>query len=196
MCMNNYDKYKWKEIYNYCSYYAMTYLNFNSLKIETVEVEQLKDDYRIGGYDWDTIKNIEYKVDVIKRSPSEFLVCCDSVNKGTLHTVKLLDNAKDDEERFAIWLYAFTFELLEYRMYPATREIVQNIMLEARRFLDARVHLWHHSMKRLIPEIYISPKTFDVINTESFEPIVELALMNAMLIQNEYKAVRYITKED
>lgn len=192
--MKKSEEITWKEIYEDCKYLSLNPFKLsNPVEIEKVYVRSYSKNYYIEGYDWDTKDKIKHKIEVLDRSPAEFFVFCDAVNKGTLSTIKLLNSAKSEEERVAIWLYAFTNELLNCMISNDSRRYIEDVWFEARSFLQDKVDcFWHHKMTKLVPDIYFSNLMLDGMNFTSHRPVIELALINAYFINQDYKAVYYI----
>ncbi len=51
--------------------------------------------------------------------------------------------------------------------------------------------MWHHAMKRLVPENYISYSLLVDVEYPSADAIIDLARLNATLIIHEYVPILY-----
>ena len=127
-----------------------------------------------------------------------YLVCSTNKagNKGTIQTAEMLMKVRNEEERAAIWIAATAKELSEYRggrnlgYYPRT------LHMAACKFLETRYSLWHHAMKRLVPEIMIPSPVLESIVCKGAEPVVGLIQMNTALLKSTWSILRYSSLKD
>ena len=63
-------------------------------------------------------------------------------------------------------------------------------------FLGTRYYLWHHAMKRLVPEIMISSSVLENIVCKDAEPVVGLVQMNTVLLKSTWSILRYSSLKD
>ncbi len=63
-------------------------------------------------------------------------------------------------------------------------------------FLGTRYYLWHHAMKRLVPEIMIPSSILENIVCKDAEPIVGLIQMNTVLLKSTWSILRYSSLKD
>ena len=181
----------WEEIYKYWKYKI---LDAPSVLKAPIDFEEIKIDYnRDGffyGYDWLTHERLENRKRMIENDVTDFLCFAEPSNKGTIHTLQMLTEAKTDEETAAIWMYAIAFELLQKGLYGKSRKYANQICYVTRDFLADRFCFWHHAMRKLVPKIYTDYLLREV-EFESFESIIEIIVLNAALIRHEYAPVLY-----
>ena len=111
--MHGFPQISWEEIYRYWSLYAdrgPVILN-EPIRPTEIHVDFKRPDTYIYGYDWLSREEYLCRKKTIEKNPTEFLYFTQPTNKGTIHTLRMLMDAKDDEERAAIWIYAFAKEL-------------------------------------------------------------------------------------
>lgn len=111
-----------------------------------------------------------------------------SSNKGTKHTVEMLANTKDAEERAAIWIYAFLQDYSKLEMEGRGNAIVHEMLNHVGNFLSSRFDMWHRKMTKLLPDSYFDYGLCYFSEFLSFEPLVELALASAAMVLSKYKA--------
>ncbi len=162
---------------------------------ETVFVEYKQDGY-IYGNDWLEVTEARERKQLIEKNPTQFLYFTKPTNKGTIQTAEMLMKARNEEERAAIWIAATAKELSEYRggrnlgYYPRT------LHMAACKFLETRYSLWHHAMKRLVPEIMIPSPVLESIVCKGAEPVVGLIQMNTALLKSTWSILRYSSLKD
>ncbi len=180
----------WEEIYRYWEVYARDMAGMGQMQNDLKEIHV---DYERGifyGYDWLSQNEYVHREDLIRNNPTSFLLFTKPSNKGTIHTIQMLMEAQDEEEWTAIWICAFTKELME-RVTGDNHRIANQIHQESWKFLSERFYMWHHAMKRLIPEILFNYSLCSEIEHRSYESIVELARINTILTMNEYIPILY-----
>lgn len=144
----------------------------------------------IFGYDWLSYREFEQRKASIEKGPTDFLYFTKPTNKGTIYTLQMLQESENDEERAAVWIYAFSQELLNlnYRgNIVRTALQLSNLVFP---FLSERFFMWHHAMRRLIPAIYFGYPLFEGTDF-SIEAVIQLACVNAALISHEYVPILY-----
>lgn len=182
------------ELWRMCGYHFPKALT-EPVSAETVFVEYKQDGY-IYGYDWLEVTEARERKQLIEKNPTQFLYFTKPTNKGTIQTAEMLMKARNEEERAAIWIAATAKELSEYRggrnlgYYPRT------LHMAACKFLETRYSLWHHAMKRLVPEIMIPSPVLESIVCKGAEPVVGLIQMNTALLKSTWSILRYSSLKD
>lgn len=183
----------WEEIYEYWRLYEPWEPNIMSSVIEPIEIHV--DQYDKGtyfyGYDWLSQYDFEKRKETIEKNLTQFLYFTKPTNKGTMHTLRMLVDAIDDEERAAIWIYAFSKELSNMHFGGNNNRYSLQLCYATQKFLGERFYLWHHLMKKLVPELYINQTLFSETEFNSIYPVIELARLNAALVLHEYIPVLY-----
>ena len=129
------------------------------------------DELLFWGYDW------------IK--PRAFLHLGDVLNKGTLHTLHMLAETKSDEERAAIWISAFLYDVLDSRIiHSDTGGFSCKLHSVSYGFLRSKYYLWHHAMRKLVPEIFFGYEFSAHALFDSREPFIEMAAIHAEIVMN------------
>lgn len=192
-----FEQMKWENVYELwrmCGYHFPKALT-GPVSAETVFVEYKQDGY-IYGYDWLEVTEARERKQLIEKNPTQFLYFTKPTNKGTIQTAEMLMKARNEEERAAIWIAATAKELSEYRggrnlgYYPRT------LHMAAFKFLETRYSLWHHAMKRLVPEIMIPSPVLESIVCKGAEPVVGLIQMNTALLKSTWSILRYSSLKD
>ncbi|MDO4342110.1 MAG: hypothetical protein Q4C27_00635 [Eubacteriales bacterium] len=182
------------ELWRMCGYHFPKALT-EPVSAETVFVEYKQDGY-IYGNDWLEVTEARERKQLIEKNPTQFLYFTKPTNKGTIQTAEMLMKARNEEERAAIWIAATAKELSEYRggrnlgYYPRT------LHMAACKFLETRYSLWHHAMKRLVPEIMIPSPVLESIVCKGAEPVVGLIQMNTALLKSTWSILRYSSLKD
>lgn len=182
------------ELWRMCGYHFPKALT-EPVSAETVFVEYKQDGY-IYGYDWLEVTEARERKQLIEKNPTQFLYFTKPTNKGTIQTAEMLMKVRNEEERAAIWIAATAKELSEYRggrnlgYYPRT------LHMAACKFLETRYSLWHHAMKRLVPEIMIPSPVLESIVCKGAEPVVGLIQMNTALLKSTWSILRYSSLKD
>lgn len=182
------------ELWRMCGYHFPKALT-EPVSAETVFVEYKQDGY-IYGNDWLEVTEARERKQLIEKNPTQFLYFTKPTNKGTIQTAEMLMKVRNEEERAAIWIAATAKELSEYRggrnlgYYPRT------LHMAACKFLETRYSLWHHAMKRLVPEIMIPSPVLESIVCKGAEPVVGLIQMNTALLKSTWSILRYSSLKD
>lgn len=149
-------KLKWEDVYllwNNESYNFPKILS-DPMTAKTVFVEYDGDGY-IYGFDWFQNNTAQARKELIQKNPLGFLYFTQPTNKGTIQTAEMLMTAKNEEELAAIWIAATAKELCDHWYENNIGRYATMLHMAACEFLQTRYYLWHHAMKRLVPEILI-----------------------------------------
>lgn len=193
-----FEQMKWEDIYEL---WKMESYRFPKALTAPVSAEMIfvkceRDDYYIYGYDWlETMKAQERK-QLIKKSPTEFLYFTQPTNKGTIQTAEMLVDAQNEEELAAVWIAATANELSECRGGNSVRCYADMLHVAACEYLRTRYALWHHAMKRLVPEIMISWSVLESIVCKDARPVMGLIQMNTVLLKSTWNILRYSSLQD
>ena len=188
---------KWENVYELwrmCGYYFPKVLT-EPVSAETVFVEYKQDGY-IYGYDWLEVTEARERKQLIEKNPTQFLYFTKPTNKGTIQTAEMLMKARNEEERAAIWIAATAKELSEYRVGRNLGYYPRVLHMAACEFLRTRYYLWHHAMKRLVPEIMIPSSVLESIVCKDAAPVVGLVQMNTVLQKSTWSILRYSSLKD
>lgn len=192
-----FEQMKWEEIYslwNNNSHYFSNILS-EPITAESVFVEYNQEGY-IYGFDWLQNKAAQARKELIEKDPLKFLYFTQPTNKGTIQTVEMLMDAQNEEELAAIWIAATAKELYEYRYGNGIGRYANMLHMAACEFLQTRYYLWHHAMKRLVPEILIPPSVLESIVCKDAAPIMGLIQMNTVLLKRSWSILRYSSLKD
>ena len=187
-----FEQMKWENVYNLwrmCGYHFPRVLT-EPVSAETVFVEYKQDGY-IYGYDWLEATEAQKVKQLIEKNPTQFLYFTKPTNKGTIQTAEMLVEARNEEELAAIWIAATAKELSEYRVGENLGHYPRILHMAACEFLETRYYLWHHAMKRLVPEIMIPLSVLESIVCKNAEPVVGLVQMNTVLLKSTWSILRY-----
>lgn len=165
------------------------------VSVETVFVEYKRDGY-IYGYDWLLNEEAQERKQLIKTNPTEFLYFTKPTNKGTIQTAQMLAEAQNEEEIAAVWIAATAKELSEYRTGNGFGCYIDMLYMASCEFLRTRCVLWHHAMKRLIPEIMIPSSVLENIICKDEGPVMGLIQMNTVLLKSNWSILRYSSLQD
>lgn len=150
--------------------------------------------HRIFGYDWLHKNEYEQRIKLVTKDPTSFLLFGESLNKGTLQTAEYLVKAGDDPELLAlIWIYSIIRDLsnnLPESLRGDGKRLLSGIEFGLYPKLKENNMQWHHSMRKLLPEEYFS-YVYDDLELDGINSIIELAIINAKLIYNNYTIVLY-----
>ena len=191
------EEFEWEELYDF---WIMKANIIVPELLEPVPFEHIKfrydnDQYKIYGYDWIHKNVYKSRIKSITNNPSAFLWLGESLNKGTLQTAEYLAEAKDNEEKLSlIWLYSFVRELLDdlpTNLRGKSFRTLKGMEIEIISELKRNDMHWHHAMRKLIPDNYYFDYIYDDINVISYESVIELAIINAKLVNDNYKVVLY-----
>lgn len=196
------EEIKWEEIIKCWNRQAKQYEPqlLKPLPFEKIHVNYLHQNDYFFGADWIEKTKYEERIRYVTTNTTQFLLYGHCLNKGTLHTLELLIEAGDRaEDCAAIWIAAFAKDM-EEQLPTHWRgngySILDDVYREAERKVYETYSLWHHAMKRLLPEICFSWMLLEGINITSYEQIVELAVINAAQVYNNYRAVIYDSREE
>lgn len=190
--MQNKSQVSWNEIYQHWKIYAHSgpvILN-SPINLKEIHVDFPEHEGIFYGYDWLTRSEYMHRKELIEKDLVQFLYFTKPTNKGTMQTLQMLMEAKDDEERATIWIYAFAKELSD-RASGSTLRFAYQLCDASLEFLSKRFYLWHHAMKKLVPEIYIDYSVYAETAFSSVNVIIDLARLNAALVLHEYVPILY-----
>ena len=192
-----FEQIKWETVYELWEMGCYHFPEVLSLPMsaETVFVEYKQEGY-IYGYDWLENTEAQKRKQLIERNPIEFLYFTAPTNKGTIRTAEMLITAQNKEEIAAIWIAATAKELSEYRGRNGVGCYANMLHDAACDFLRDRYRLWHHAMKRLVPEIMIPSSVLENIVCKDAEPVIGLIQMNTALLKNAWGILRYSSLKD
>lgn len=191
------EEMKWEEVYSLWKYssYRFSELLTAPIAVEPVFVEYPEKGY-FYGFDWLENEDAQARKELIKKRPLEFLYFTRPTNKGTIRTAEMLAEAQNEEERAAIWIAATAKELYECRCGNGIGRYADLLYIAAYKFLQTRYYLWHHAMRRLVPEILIPFPVLESIVCRDAEPIMGLIQMNSVLLKNSWSILRYSSLKD
>ena len=192
-----FEQMEWKNVYELwrtCGYSFPKMLT-EPVSAETLFVEHKQDGY-IYGYDWLEVTEAQERKQLIEKNPTQFLYFTKPTNKGTIQTAEMLMEARNEEELAAIWIAATAKELSEYRIGRNLGYYPRILHMAACKFLETRYYLWHHAMKRLVPEIMIPSSVLESIVCKDAEPVVGLVQMNTVLLKSTWSILRYSSLKD
>jgi hypothetical protein len=163
---------------------------------ETVCVEYKQGGHYIYGYDWLETTEAQKRKQLIEKDPIQFLYFTKPTNKGTIQTAEMLVEAHSEEELAAIWIAATAKELCDYRIGSGVGRYADILHMAAYEFLSHRYFLWHHAMKRLVPEIMIPFSVLENIVCKDPAPVVGLIQMNTVLLKSTWNILRYSSSKN
>ena len=182
----------WKDVYESWES-GMYYFNKDSdvINIETVHVDYSYEGNYFWGYDWlSNTETIERKK-LIQDRTTEFLLFTQPTNKGTIHTIEMLSEAKTAEERAAIWIAATAFELMDPGYERNISKQARILYRSATQFLRDHFYIWHHAMRKLVPEIMISPWLLERVENCDINTMIGIIQTNMVMLQGNYKVLLY-----
>ena len=191
--MREMDKVSWEEIYNYWSLYSMhgpSILNQPILPVE-LYIDYSQHSGVFYGYDWLTQEEYISRKTTVVSNITEFLYFTKPTNKGTMHTLNMLINSVSDEERAAIWICAFAKEISDHYDQGNIGLYAYQLSNAATEFLSQHFYMWHHAMRKLIPEIFINRSIYSKTEFATINAIIELARLNAAITLQEYVPILY-----
>ena len=207
--MQRYPQPSWEEIYEFWTEHNCIGPPVLKKPIELVEVRvnphRDGDDYY--WYDWLSSDEYKSRTKLIEADPSRFSDIRRPTNRGTIHTLRMLIDAKTDEERAAIWMYAFAKEVYASASSGNPMRLAMNLCDAAEEYLSPRFVLWHPNMKKLVPRVFVyyrmyreaEPSSIEaaleyprsIKEPRSIETVVELARLNAALVLHECVPMLY-----
>lgn len=192
-----FEQMKWEDAYELWKRgcYHFPRVLTDPVAAETIFVEYKQDGY-IYGYDWLENEEAQERAQLIQKNSIQFLYFTKPTNKGTIQTAEMLVEARNEEERAAIWIAATAKELCEYRIGSNVGCYANMLHSAAYEFLRARYFLWHHAMKRLVPEIMIPSSVIKNIVCKDAEPVIGLIQMNTVLLKSTWSILRYSSLKD
>lgn len=184
---------KWENVYklwqNGCYFFPKTLTT--PVSTETVFVKYDQEGY-IYGYDWLENEEAQYRKQLIKKSPMEFLCFTKPSNKGTIQTAEMLSKARSEEELAAIWIAATAKELSEYNTGNGIVRYTDMLHIAACEFLRSQhIFLWHHAMKKLVPSIMIPSHILNNIVYKDSATVMSLIQMNTLLLKSAWMILIY-----
>ena len=191
------EQMKWEEAYSLWNYESYNFPKTLSAPItaESIFVEYNREGY-IYGFDWLQNNVAQTRKELIEKNPLEFLYFTQPTNKGTIQTAEMLIAAQNEEELAAIWIAATAKELHERWYGNGIGRYANMLHIAACNFLQTRYYLWHHAMKRLVPEIVIPLSVLENIVCRDAEPIMGLIQMNTVLLKSSWSILRYSSLKD
>ena len=191
------EQMKWEEVYQLWKHGACYFPQdlTSPLAVEKVSVEYKGSGY-FYGYDWLENTEAEQRKKMIQTDPVEFLYFTKPTNKGTIRTLEMLSEAIDEEKRAAIWIAATAFELKNEHYKNDISSFAFQIYNAAREFLQERFYMWHHAMKRLVPDILIPYKVMESISKADAETVMQLIQMNTLMIKGSHSVLLYSSLKD
>lgn len=183
---------KWEDVYDLWKIEQRHFPELLSAPVpaETVFVEYKRPGF-FYGYDWLENQEAEERKGLIQKEVMEFLYFTKLTNKGTIRTAEMLVGARDAEEQAAIWIAATTQELLDRREGGGVGCCADTLYRAACEFLRERYDLWHHAMKRLVPELLIPYPVLTAITCADESTVIGLVQMNTLLLKNHWRILRY-----
>ncbi len=190
--MKKMDSLTWEQVYSHWKYncYFESSILQNPVIPREIHVEYNRPDEIFYGYDWISNKEHERRKEIISANPIQFLYFTEPTNKGTIHTLRMLVDAKDDEERAAVWICAFAKEVMENHTGNIFR-MADLLWRVSNDFLSERYYMWHHAMRKLVPVVFVKDMLSENVQINTVEPIISLASLNAALILHEYTPTLY-----
>ena len=191
--MKKLDTVSWEDVYEYWhlnNMYGPSMLNM-SISPTELFVNYSKQDGVFYGYDWLSLNEYKSRKELIKNDVSQFLFFMSPTNKGTVHTLNMLINSISDEERAAIWIYSFAKEISEHNNRGNINRYAHELCNVSRNFLSQHFCMWHHAMKKLVPEIFIGHSIYSDTEFNTINAVIELSRLNAAIVLQEYVPIIY-----
>lgn len=192
-----FEKMKWEDAYRLWNNGCYDFHEILSAPVaaEPIFVEYEEDGY-FYGFDWLQNNMVQERKWLIQKRPLEFLYFTNPSNKGTIQTAGMLVEAQSDEERAAVWIAATAKELSECGGGNSIRRYSNTLYMAACEFLKDYYYLWHHAMKKLVPEIMSPQSVLENIVCKDAEPIMGLIQMNTVLLKSTWSILRYSSLKD
>jgi hypothetical protein len=183
----------WEEVYDYWRLYSMYGPSILNLPISPIElyVDFSRHDGIFYGYDWLTHEQYSSRKATVENNVTEFMYFTKPTNKGTMHTLNMLVNSVSGEERAAIWIYCFAKEISDRHNKGNIYRYAYKLCNASQDFLSRHFYIWHHAMKKLVPEIYVNHNIYSETMFSTIEAVIELARLNAAIILHEYVPILY-----
>lgn len=192
-----FERMSWDSVYKlweYGGYYFPKSLSEPPVA-ESVFVE-CEHDYYIYGYDWLSNEAAKERKQLIQDKPKQFLYFTQPTNKGTVQTAQMLTEANDEEELAAIWIAATAFELMNSGRQTDAGRYAYELHDAAESFLRERFCVWHHAMRRLVPEVMIPYSVLENLRCNEAKPVMGLIQMNVMMLKGSHTLLRYSSLSD
>lgn len=103
----------------------------------------------------------------------------------------MLINSVNDEKRAAIWIYSFAKEISERNNSGNISKYAYELCEVSQDFLSQHFYMWHHAMKKLVPEILIRRSIYAETEFNTIDAVIELARLNAAIVLQEYVPILY-----
>lgn len=192
-----FEKIKWEDAYRLWNDGRYEFPGILSAPIiaETIFVEYKEDDY-FYGFDWLQNNMVQERKWLIQKNNLEFLYFTEPSNKGTIQTARMLVEAQSDEECTAVWIAATAKELSECGGENSIWRYSKALYMVACEFLKDYYCLWHHAMKKLVPEIMIPQSILGNIVCKDVKQIIRLIQMNTVLLKSTWSILRYSSLKD
>lgn len=192
-----FERMNWEAVYQlwkHGAYYFPQSLT-SPLAFEKVSVDYRGSGY-FYGYDWLENTEAAQRKKMIQTNIAEFLYFTKPTNKGTIRTIEMLSEAIDEEERAAIWIAATAFELQNKHYENGIPSLAYQMHNAAREFLQERFFIWHHAMKRLVPDIIIPRHVLKSISEADADTVMQLIQMNTLMIKGSHSVLLYSSLKD
>ncbi len=192
-----FEQMKWEEVYQlwkHGAYYFPQSLTA-PLLVEKVTVEYRSSGY-FYGYDWLENTEAAQRKKMIQTNVTEFLYFTKPTNKGTIQTIEMLSEAIDEEERAAIWIAATSFELQNKHYENGISALAYQMHNAAWEFLRERFYIWHHAMKRLVPDVLIPHNVLKSMSNMDADTVMKLIQMNTLMIKGSHSVLLYSSLKD
>ncbi|MCH3971743.1 MAG: hypothetical protein LKE53_03065 [Oscillospiraceae bacterium] len=142
------------------------------------------------GYDWLSREEYFRRKETMQKDMPAFLHDTKATNQGTVYTLQMLLDTKDDEERAAVWIYAFAKDV-SCSQNRSLRRYAYQLCDVSMEFLLERFFVWQRSMQKLLPTAFFCENAGPKTRFHSIEAVVELARLNAALLLCEYVPILY-----
>jgi hypothetical protein len=188
-----FDQMKWEDVYELWKSGSYKFPKILTVPVsaETVYIEYEQRRGYIYGYDWLENAEAQERKQLIKKDPIELLYFTKHINKGTIQTAEMLVEARSEEELAAVWIAATSKELSDYQSGSGVGRYANMLYRAACEFLSNRYFLWHHAMKKLVPEIMIPSGVLKNMVCKDPEPVIGLIQMNTVLLKSTWNILRY-----
>lgn len=188
------EKIEWEDIFLY--WQSICEHRFPSL-LDTITpyyVNLTKETVDIFSYEWVSAESFIRETDIVIRNPDIYGKYTIQKRKATRNTLQLLCETKNRKISAALWIYVFTRHLIDGDAVSGENfALCQSVCYSASIYLKDKINIQMLSERRLLPEYYISDYFFRNCKIESFEPFIELAMVNAQMTMKCYKPVIYKT---
>lgn len=183
----------WNAVYSYWDLYMDTGPQILNRPIvpKRIHVERNNDQKLIYGYCWLSRSDFARQKKQMQDSSSYFYLPRSPGGKGAVHTLRMLIDAQDEQERAAIWIYTFLHTAISRIGRSENLKHAIELMDASQSFLMKRFNPWPIQAKRLLPALFINRNIYPGTNFDSIYPTIELARLNAALTLYEYVPVLY-----